>query len=64
MSTQWRISVGMGGALYSGLDYAALPVVERRTGVKAADRADCFMRLRVMENEARRRLNDRANDRG
>ena len=59
MSTQWRISVGMGGARYSGLDYAALPVVERRTGVKAADRADCFMRLRVLENAARPLLNKR-----
>jgi len=64
MATQWRISVGMGGTFYAGLDYAALPVVERRMGVKAAERADCFMRLRVMEHEARRRLNERANDRG
>jgi len=58
MGTQWRVSVGMGGAFYSGLDYAALPVVERRIGIKAADRADCFTRLRIMESEARTRLNE------
>ena len=59
MGTQWRVAVGMGGAFYSGMDYTALPVVERRLGIKAADRADIFLRLRIMESEARQRLNAR-----
>ena len=43
MSTQWR--VGYNGA--TGLDYAALPVVEDRVGIKAD-----FDGLRAMEEAA------------
>lgn len=57
MATQWRISVGVGGAVYHGLDYAALPAVEQRVGVKKRQRADTFARLRVMEAAAREELN-------
>lgn len=57
MASQWRVSVGMAGAVYHGLDYAALPVVERRVGVKKRDRADVFTRLRIMEAAAREELN-------
>ena len=45
LQTQWR--VGPGGP--TGLDYAALPVVERRLGVKRADRNDVFNALQVLE---------------
>lgn len=27
MGDQWRVSVGMGGAFYQGLDFSALPIV-------------------------------------
>lgn len=47
MQTQWR--VGMNGA--TGLDYAALPVVENRLGVKKKDRAEVFEALQVLEGE-------------
>lgn len=52
MKTQWRMTLGMSGAYWQGLDYGALPVVEARIGVLDADRADCFARLRVIESSA------------
>ena len=48
MSTQWR--VGHSGA--TGLDYAALPVVEDRVGIKPDDRRAVFDGLRAMEEAA------------
>lgn len=57
MATQWQVSVGMSGAIYHGLNYAALPVVEQRLGVKKHQRADTFARLRVMESAAREEFN-------
>lgn len=57
MATQWQISVGMSGAAYHGFNYAALPVVEARLGVRKKQRADTFARLRVMEMAAREELN-------
>ena len=48
MSTQWR--VGNNGAI--GLDYAALPVVEDRVGIKPDDRRAVFDGLRAMEEAA------------
>jgi uncharacterized membrane protein len=48
MATQWRI--GMNGA--TGLDYAALPFVMRRTGVTTAEHDDVFESLRIMEDAA------------
>ncbi|WP_201775387.1 DUF1799 domain-containing protein [Chromobacterium subtsugae] len=50
MQTQWR--VGPVGPY--GLDYAALPVVERRVGLPAAQRAEVFDCLQDMEQEALR----------
>ena len=47
MQTQWRH--GMGGP--TGLDYAALPVVEARCGVRREKRGDVFAAVRVMECE-------------
>lgn len=58
MATQWRIGMGMNGMLWLGLDYNALPVVEDRLGLPAGDRADTFVRLRLMETAARRALNE------
>lgn len=50
MLRQWR--VGMGGPV--GFDYAALPVVEKRVGVKKRDRREVFEAIQVMEDEALR----------
>lgn len=60
MATQWQVSVGMGGAVYHGLNYAVLPVVENRLEVKKRQRADTFARLRVLEGIARQELNREA----
>ena len=57
MGTQWRVSAGMSGLIYMGLEYTALPVVEARLAIPRADRADLFSRLRVMESSARGELN-------
>lgn len=48
MMTQWN--VGPAGVI--GLRYEALPVVMRMRGIPAADRADVFDGLRVMERAA------------
>jgi hypothetical protein len=55
MGTQWRI--GVNGA--SGLDYNALPVVMRLTGVKAQDRQQVFSDIRVMEEEVLTALHEK-----
>ena len=47
----------MNGLIWTGIDYAALPVVETRLGVRRAASADIFQRLRVMESAARGELN-------
>lgn len=47
----------MSGLIWMGLDYIALPIVEARMGVRRADRADLFARLRIMESVARGELN-------
>lgn len=48
MQSQWR--VGASGA--TGLDYAVLPFVMKTAGVKKKNRADVFMAIQVMEDEA------------
>lgn len=48
MDTQWRI--GANGV--TGLDYNALPVVMKMSGVPAKDRADVFEDVRTMEDVA------------
>lgn len=50
MRTQWR--TGMNGV--TGLDYAALPMVEARCGVKRKQRQEVFAAVQVMEDEALR----------
>lgn len=52
LSTQWRTISGMSGAAYTGLDYAALPVVLRMNGVTRANQARVFESVRVMEAAA------------
>lgn len=57
MGSQWRVSAGMAGMVWRGLDYTALPIVEPRMGVKRSERGDLFQRLRIMEAAARTELN-------
>ena len=52
MSTQWRF--GMAGP--TGLDYAALPEVWRRTRTVLAERDEVFDCLRIMEEAALRQM--------
>lgn len=54
MGTQWN--VGMSGAI--GLRYEALPTVLDAIGVAAADHADVFTGLRVMERAALEAMRD------
>lgn len=57
MQTQWRVAVGMAGAFYVGLEYAAIPAVLALLGIPRAARADIFASLRAMESAALRVLN-------
>ena len=57
MGTQWRISSGMAGAVWHGLDFNVLPMVEARLGVKRSERQDLFIRLQTMQAAARSELN-------
>jgi hypothetical protein len=57
MGTQWRISSGMGGAVWHGMDFNVLPVVEDRLGVKSDEQQDLFIRLQTMQSAARSELN-------
>lgn len=59
MQTQWRI--GMGGA--TGLDYSALPAVEKRLGVRKKERGACFRGVQVIEREVLRVWGEAAKDR-
>ena len=48
--TQWRVAAGMGGITWLGLDYNAVDVVLRRSGIDCADQV--FADLMVMESAA------------
>lgn len=53
LQTQWRVIAGFGGAVYQGLDYAAVtPLLLRNCGVKRKDEADVFAGLQIMEAAA------------
>ncbi len=54
MVSQWR--AGAGGLI--GMDYTALPVVFRLTGVPRADWPDLFEDIRVLENAALKEMYD------
>lgn len=57
LSTQWIVQAGLGGVFYQGIDYNAIPIVEKRMGVKRKARARVFSDIRVMESAARAVLN-------
>lgn len=52
LSTQWRLAVGMGCAVWLGLDYPAVLAHLRMRGVKRCDRARIFDGIRIMEGAA------------
>ncbi|MFB2531034.1 DUF1799 domain-containing protein [Paracoccus sp. p3-h83] len=49
-ASQWRMAIGMAGAIWLGLDYAGIDVVLRRGGF--ADPDAVFTDLQLMEDEA------------
>lgn len=57
LQTQWRISAGFGGALHTGLDYAAVWAVLHGQRVRHPERV--FADLRIMEAAALIDLNKR-----
>lgn len=64
MTTQWRMVAGMGGLLFAGMDYAAVPVVMRecRRAVPRRFRRPFHVvmgQLRVLERVLLQRRNDR-----
>lgn len=54
--TQWRVSVGMGSAVYQGLDYAAVVAVIDAMGVKKPSRV--FNQVRAIEYGALSVINE------
>lgn len=59
LGDQWRIVAGFSGAHFQGIDYKALPIVEKRMGVKKRNRARIFNDLRIMAAEAKAILNEK-----
>lgn len=56
--SQWRLSIGMGGAYWQGLDYQGVQIVMQRiVRVPAEDETACWEHLQILEDEARRHLN-------
>lgn len=53
MTTQWRAVLGLGGLVWMGLDYAAIPVV---LGAPASP--DLMRQIRIMEMAALAILNE------
>jgi Phage related hypothetical protein (DUF1799) len=58
LRTQWRLHVGMGGAIYQGLDYMAVEAALRLQRVPRRDWPALFDDLQVMEAAALPLLND------
>ena len=55
MATQWRVAVGMGGAVYLGLDYSAVCALMQLLDLPKP--AELFADLQAMESAALRELN-------
>jgi hypothetical protein len=56
LATQWKITAGMGGALWTGLDYQATETLIRMR-IPEADRIKVFGDVQVMERAALAVLN-------
>lgn len=59
LQSQWRIAVGAGGAIYQGLDFAAIEPSFRLLNIKKTDRAQLFKDLVLMSDEAASVINQR-----
>jgi len=57
LGTQWRMSMGPGGAVWLGLDYAAIEPVARFNRIDIDE--DAFDALRILESAALTLLNKR-----
>lgn len=55
LSTQWKIALGMGAAVYLGLDYTAVDLLFKIEGV--ADVKAVFYDIQIMERAALSELN-------
>ena len=59
--TQWRLSIGMGGAYWQGLDYQAVSLVMQSVvQVPADEQQQVWLQLQILEDEARKHLNKRS----
>lgn len=60
LRSQWRTaSNGQAGLVFTGLDYAAIEVVQRQMAITFSDQPRAFEQLRTMEMEALRAMNER-----
>lgn len=60
LRSQWRTaSNGQAGLVFTGLDYAAIEVVQRQMRIEFTDQPRAFEQLRTMEMEALRAMNER-----
>lgn len=59
LQTQWRIAPGMGGATFTGLDYAAADAAMRMLDIPRRERPEMFAGLCHMERAALTILNER-----
>lgn len=50
--TQWRVAAGMRGIVWLGLDYGAVDVLLRRSGLEEGSASEVFGDLMLMEAEA------------
>lgn len=59
LGTQWRVGVGMGGVVWTGLDYSVLDFAMRMHRIGPDRQPEMFDLIRLMEREAAPLLNDR-----
>lgn len=60
LRSQWRTaSNGHAGLVFTGLDYAAIEVVQRQMRIEFSNQPRAFEQLRTMEMEALRAMNER-----
>lgn len=60
LRSQWRTaSNGQAGLVFTGLDYAAIEVVQRQMRIEFNNQPRAFEQLRTMEMEALRAMNER-----
>lgn len=59
LGTQWRLAVGMSGAIVLGLDYAGVAAAMALAGVRKAAQGRLFADLQLMEMAALPEMNRR-----